>query len=577
MLVPVLELDTLLLVSYANGAALELLKLDERTLNNGVHVDSLVVPEQQDLVHEGLQRLKSGADPTSISVRVVGGGDIKIPTQVYTNRIIIDGRFAGYVAYLVDLSRRAAAEEKMLSRMEILELIVDYYSFSGIIIVDENYLFEYVNDKMCDMTGRRRSELLGHDFRDFLHPDSVDLVTDRYEKRQKGESVPSVYEFKIVRKDGSPRDIRMNVGVIKARDGKMRTVAQLLDITEEKERARLLTESEHRYRSLVETMDSGLSVDNTEGVTVLANEALCRMMGYESLDELIGIPITKMIEGWTENDVKSKLDQRKLGRIEHYEAQLKNKSGITVPVMVSASPLFGPEDEYLGSMAVFTDISELKQAETEVHFLLDLLLHDIGNQLQLILAGGDFLTPEADKAQIERSRRYILDGANRCLELIQKVRRAEESKEEPLRPINIARVIRTEAELLYKQRGVPIDLGDMPEKIQVMGDQAASQLIWNLLENAVVHNNMDPGNKLVKVRGRVYGDTFSLSISDNGPGLSDSKKGELFDPSRRYGGVGLHLVRRLVEKYAGTIEVTDRVKGKPEHGLKFVVRLQMAE
>ena len=68
-----------------------------------------------------------------------------------------------------------------------------------------------------------------------------------------------------------------------------------------------------------------------------------------------------------------------------------------------------------------------------------------------------------------------------------------------------------------------------------------------------------------------------LSVADNGPGLSDSKKAELFDPSRRYGGVGLHLVRRLVEKYGGTVEVTDRVRGKPEHGLKFVIRLQMAE
>ena len=529
------------------------------------------------MVHDGLKSLKNGADPTSISLRVMAGSGIKIPTQVYTDRIIIDGRLAGYVAYVVDLSRRAAAEEKVLSKMEVLELIVDYYSFSGIIIVDESYRFEYVNDKMCDITGRLRSELLGHDFREFLHPDSVDMVAERYELRQRGEEVPSVYEFKILRKDGEARDIRMNVGVIKGRDGKMRTVAQLLDITEEKERARLLVESEHRYRSLVETMDSGLSVDNTEGVTVLANDALRRMLGYDSVDEVVGIPITDMLDGWTENDVKTKRDARRLGKIEHYEAQLKHKTGATVPVMVSASPLFGPDDEYLGSMAVFTDISELKGAEAEVHFLLDLLLHDIGNQLQLILAGGDFLTPDVEPEQVERSRRYILDGANRCLELIQKVRRAEESKEEPLRSINISKVIRTEAELVYRQRGVQVDLGDLEDPIRVLADQAASQLVWNLLENAVIHNDLDPANKLVKVRGRVYGDTFMLSVADNGPGLSDSKKAELFDPSRRYGGVGLHLVRRLVEKYGGTVEVTDRVRGKPEHGLKFVIRLQMAE
>jgi PAS domain S-box-containing protein len=577
MHIPVLEFDPLLLVTYANAAALEMLKLEKGTFEKGVHVDSLIVPEQQELVHDGIQKLKSGADPTSISLRVLGGGGLKIPTQTYTDRIIVDGKLAGYVAYVVDLSRRAAVEEKILSRMEILELIVDYYSFSGIIIVDEKYKFEYVNDKLCDILGRLRSELLGHDFREFLHPDSVDLVAERYQKRQKGEDVPSLYEFKVLRKDGTPRDIRMNVGAIKGRDGRMRTVAQLLDITDQKERARLLTESEHRYRSLVETMDSGLSVDNTEGVTVLANDALRKMLGYDSVDDVIGIPITEIVHGWTENDVKSKLDDRKLGKIEHYEAQLKTKSGATLPVMVTASPLFGPNDEYLGSMAVFTDISELKQAEGEVHFLLDLLLHDIGNQLQLVLAGGDFLGPDVDQAQIERSRRYILDGANRCLELIQKVRRAEESKEQPLRPVNIAKVIRTEAELIYRQRGVQVDMGDLPKRVVVHADQAASQLVWNLLENAVVHNDMDPANKLVKVRGRLYGDTFSLSVSDNGPGLSDSKKEELFDPSRRYGGVGLHLVRRLVEKYGGTVEVTDRVRGKPEHGLKFVVRLQIVE
>lgn len=577
MHIPVLEFDPLLLLTYANAAAIEMLKIDSGLLEKGVHVDALVVPEQRELVHYGLQRLKSGADPTSISLRVIGGGGIKIPAQVYGDRIIVDGRFVGFVIYLIDLSRRAAAEEKVLSRMEILEFIVDYYSFSGIIVVDEHYKFEYVNDKMCDIAGRRRSELLGHDFREFLHPDSMELVADRYEKRQKGEDVPSIYEFMILRKDGTPREIRMNVGSIKGGDGRMRTVAQLLDITEEKERARLLTESEHRYRSLVETMDSGLGVDNTEGVTVLVNDALRNMMGYDSVDELIGIPIRELFHGWTENDVKSKRDDRELGMMEHYEAQLKHKSGARVPVMVSASPLFGPDEEYLGSMAVFTDISELKKTEAEVYFLLDLLLHDIGNQLQLILAGGDFLSSDADPAQIERSRRYILDGANRCLELIQKVRRAEESKEEPLKPVNIAKVIRTEAELIHRQRGVQVDLGNLPDRVTVLADQAASQLVWNLFENAVIHNDMDTTNKLVKLRARVYGGVFSMSVSDNGPGLSDSKKEELFDISRRYGGVGLHLVRRLVEKYGGTIEVTDRVKGKPEHGLKFVVRLQMAE
>ena len=576
MLIPVVEFDSLLLLTYANPPALELLQLSKATLAAGVHVDALVAPEQHELVHDGLSLLRKGADPQSISLRIVNGGGMKIPTQVYTDRIIVDGKHSGFTVYVVDLSRRAAAEEKILSRKEILELIVDYYSFSGIIIVDEQYTFEYVNDKMCDILGRRRSELLGRDFREFLHKNSLDLVADRYERRQKGEDVPSVYEFQVVHKDGSTRDIRMNVGTIKTRDGNMRTVAQLLDITDEKQSKLALEESEHRYRSLVETMDSGLCVDDKSGKTVLANDALRRMLGYDSVDELIGIPITDMLDGWTKEEVQEKIRERSEGKIEHYEAGLKHKSGALVPVMISASPLFGPDESYLGSMAVFTDVSDLKQVEVEVYFLLDLLLHDIGNQLQLILAGGDFLEPDATPDQIERSKRYVMDGANRCLELIQKIRRAEESKTEPLKPVNIIDVIMAESELLYKQRGVKVDVGDLPPEVYVLADQAASQLVWNLLENAVVHNDVETHNKLVRLRGRVLTNTFSMSISDNGPGLDDRKKKELFDPSRRYGGVGMHLVRRLVEKYDGTFEVADRIKGKPEHGLKVTIKFLLA-
>jgi signal transduction histidine kinase len=82
---------------------------------------------------------------------------------------------------------------------------------------------------------------------------------------------------------------------------------------------------------------------------------------------------------------------------------------------------------------------------------------------------------------------------------------------------------------------------------------------------------------MVKVRGKLKSDEFWLIVSDNGPGLDDTKKKELFEPTRRYGGVGLHLVRRLAEKYGSTPQVEDRVKGKPDQGLTIKVRFSIAE
>ncbi len=578
MLIPVLEFGLDLYLEYANSAALDLLRMNNELMTSEIHVDSLLNPEQISLVYEGLESLRKGSEPSSISLRVVTSDKIAIPTQVFADRITRDSEVVGFVVYILELSRRAAAEDKMLSRKELLEYMVDYNSFSGIIIVDDNYLFEYVNDKLLDILGRTRSEVLHQDFRKFLHPDSVELVAQRYRRRQMGATEPPVYELKVLRKDGETRDIRMNVGAVRGRDGKVRTVAELMDITEEIGRARALSDSEHRYRSLVETMDSGLSVDDTESNILLVNDALCRMIGYSSPEELVGKPITKILHGWTQSVVIEKIKARKAGKIEQYEAELIHKAGSLVPVVVSASPLLDENGEYTGSMAVFTDVSLLKKTEAEVHFLLDLLLHDIGNQLQLILAGGDFLESDATPEQILRSKRYILDGAFRCLELIQKVRRAEESKSEPLVPTKLSTILEAEVELLFKQRGVRVDMLGIPHDIVVFADQALSQLIWNLLENAVIHNKKPEHEKIVEVTGRANADNFILSISDNGPGIPNGTKDELFNPSRRYGGVGLHLVRRLAEKYSGsTPSVRDRVPGHPDQGLSIDIRFQIVQ
>ncbi len=170
-----------------------------------------------------------------------------------------------------------------------------------------------------------------------------------------------------------------------------------------------------------------------------------------------------------------------------------------------------------------------------------------------------------------------MDGALRCLELIQKVRRAEEAKSEPLAPSHLHTIAVAESELLFKQRGVRVDISNLDDEVMVYADQALSQLIWNLLENAVVHNPKPDAEKMVALSGSTSGKIFTLSVSDNGPGISDSKKKELFNPSRRYGGVGLHLVRRLAEKYGSIPRVRNRIKGKPDEGLQIDIDFRIAQ
>ena len=574
MLVPVIEFDTDLNLTYANSKALELLKIEMRDIYAKTNIDRLVAQEQIELVHRGLVQLEAGENPTSLSIRLVRKDNVQVPTQVYCDKIEFQGKVIGFVAYLVDLSRRAAFEEKVEQRKDLLEYIVEYSTFIGITIIDAKYRLEYVNDKLCDIVGMRRADLVGSDFRSLVHPDSLEMVSERYRKRQLGEKVPPTYELKIRRGDGATRDIRIHVTTMTGKNGTTKSIAQAMDITEQKADRRRLEESEHNYRRLVETMTAGMGMDDENGIITYTNAALNEMLGYEE-GELIGKHGHTILHDVSAEKYKIRTDARRKGEVEHYETTLVHKSGDLIPTMASAGPIRDPEGNYTGSFAIFTEVSALKTAESESRFLLDLLMHDVGNQMQLILAGGDFLARESTPEEIMRAKQYVLDGAHRCLTLIGKVRKAEETKADPVVPTDLVKVLQGEIELLQSQYSLTPEFQGIPKKVKIFADGALSQLLWNLIENSVRHNNSEEPQ--IWIKGKVKHESFTLSISDNGPGLTPAKKKALFDVGRRYGGVGLHLVSRLAEKYGAKLEVNDRVIGWPEKGLEVSVEFRLAE
>jgi nitrogen fixation/metabolism regulation signal transduction histidine kinase len=68
-----------------------------------------------------------------------------------------------------------------------------------------------------------------------------------------------------------------------------------------------------------------------------------------------------------------------------------------------------------------------------------------------------------------------------------------------------------------------------------------------------------------------YDGEFHLSIADNGKGLDEFRKANLFNKDRRFGGVGIHQARGIMEKYLGSISVEDRIEGDCTGGAKFIL------
>ncbi|MEM2142661.1 MAG: PAS domain-containing sensor histidine kinase [Candidatus Thorarchaeota archaeon] len=565
--IPIFEFDMDLRLFYANRAGLRLLGTNESILRERPLVDKLLAREYPALVRAGIERILPGTEIRSISVEILSEGGQRVPIEVTAFRITRDGELCGYAAIAFDMTMR----ERRLSResdvIDLLKFAVTH-SRAGTLVVGTDYKFEYVNDRLCEMLGRTRDEILGTDFRRYVHPDWVKIVESRYIQRQKGEPVPPIYEFKIVRKNGEVMDVQIASAVTRTRTGEVKTVAQLIDITDVVKSREALVESEYRFRSLVETMTDGLAIDDDTGRIVYANDALARMAGYERKEELIGKADWDLFHGITKDVFEEKKVARMRGLTERYESHLIHKTGRLIPVVLSAAPLLDRHKNYVGSFAVVSDISGLRRAEEEARLLLNLLVHDIGNQLQLISNSIEMVGISPTPDQVRSSCDYISSATEKCLQIIRRVRELEQSRSEPLKPFDIVSELDNAVKTLAKLYRVKTVL-KIERPAMIMADGAVGQLFWNLLENALKHNRSR--NPTVWISERVQSDMVEISVADNGPGLSDEEKKSVFK-NHKTKGLGLMIVNTLVDKYGGTLRVEDRIRNKPERGLKVVLR-----
>jgi PAS domain S-box-containing protein len=171
--------------------------------------------------------------------------------EVSTRLLEREGQPIGVLGIARDITERKRAEEALRESEERYRSVVEN-SHAGIFIVDDAYRFTYVNEELCQILGRSREEIIGQDFRKFLDDESRELVADRYVRRQRGEEVPPRYEFNVVRKDGEKRRAEISSAVIRDSAGKVKTVAQILDITERKRAEEELRQSYVKLRRTLE-------------------------------------------------------------------------------------------------------------------------------------------------------------------------------------------------------------------------------------------------------------------------------------------------------------------------------------
>lgn len=171
--------------------------------------------------------------------------------------------------------------EKVVQESEELFRSVIENSHSGILILDDRFRIIYVNSECTRISGYSKEEIVRQDFRKFLAEESKFLVEDLYLRRQRGEKVPSNYEFEIVRKDGERRTVEIKSATMRDSKGKVRTVVQVLDITERKRMEEERKRFEERLSELNKYAQSLNMANNLQEIYMLTLDAIEKTLGFK--------------------------------------------------------------------------------------------------------------------------------------------------------------------------------------------------------------------------------------------------------------------------------------------------------
>ena len=482
---------------------------------------------------------------------------------------------------VVPVTERKRAVDKLQESEARYRRIVETAN-EGIMILDSQFCFAFVNQKLADMLGYLPEEMLDRPIISIIFEEDLTDHLATMEKRAAGAG--GQYERRLRRKDGSSCWTIVSATVLKNEAGQFTgSFAMLTDITERKKADGALKESELRFRTMVEMAPDAIFIVNQTGAFIEVNLAACKQLRY-TREQLLSRHLSDILP----ESLMAKASWR-LKTLENadcsYESNHVRSDGTQVPVELNIRKIMLNGNPAM--LGIARDITERKQVETVLReakeaaeaatkvkseFLAN-MSHEIRTPLNGIigmiglLLDMDLNAEQYEYAQIANfSGEILLSLINDILDFskIEARKRELETLDFDLRS-----TLKDTVDLLTigaHEKGLElVCLVEPTVPLLLRGDPGRlRQILINLGGNAVKFTNK---GKIV-IRVSMEGEdeqnvTIRFAVSDTGIGIPANRLDSLFTPftqvdsskTRKYGGTGLGLAisKQLAESMGGKI------------------------
>ena len=255
--------------------------------------------------------------------------------------------------------------------LETLQESESHYRFivenlqEGLWIVDPNLNFIFVNQAFCDISGFSREEVIGRNVRDFVVESEFKKILHESSRRRKG--ISSRYELNLNRKDGFKRSTFISAAPWINENGEFQgAIGLLIDRTELERIEKALSESEERFKTIINASKDGMITIDQKGLITLFNPAAAEIFGYKS-EEMMGKPLDRLMP----EEYRTKHRQDVIDYFAHGKPRNALGKTIELPALRCDGSIFpielslsaGKLGDYKFVLAVIRDISRRKSAE----------------------------------------------------------------------------------------------------------------------------------------------------------------------------------------------------------------------
>jgi K+-sensing histidine kinase KdpD len=241
------------------------------------------------------------------------------------------------------------------------------------------------------------------------------------------------------------------------------------------------------------------------------------------------------------------------------------------------------------------DIRKRKEAENRLKdernrsvFYLDLLVHDVGNINQGLLNSSQIYNMvKEDRKKADSIHKTIEQLVKRSVVLLKNVSKFAQATTAPFDPVPIELMPMIKKALSgvilsFPEADIDFNINGPGKKVYIPAEPLLEEVFHNIFHNAAKYHDLITPKIDVNVFLNEGGKTVTVEITDRGKGIPDQMKSRLFSRAdkaeeAKHIGMGLSLVKVLLDRYDGTIEVVDRVPGNHSMGSKFIVILPVMQ